>query len=125
MLCDRDPVENWVDGWVTLLGDAAHPMLQYYAQGACMAMEDAVCLSHMLAAHDGDIDAAFEGYRARRVVRTARVQLGSRAIGDHIYHPSGAHALVRDSIMRGMSAEDYYDRLDWLYGGTGLSKAAS
>ena len=124
VLCDRDPVENWIDGRVTLLGDAAHPMLQYYAQGACMAMEDAVCLSHMFAEHSGDIDAAFEGYRAQRVVRTARVQLGSRAIGDHIYHPSGAHALVRNSIMRSMSTEDYYNRLEWLYGGTGLSGAA-
>jgi len=125
VLCDRDPVENWVDGRITLLGDAAHPMLQYYAQGACMAMEDAVCLSHMLAAHDGDIDRAFENYRAQRVVRTARVQLGSRAIGDHIYHSSGAHALVRNSIMRAMTTEDYYDRLDWLYGGTGLPAATS
>lgn len=125
VLCDRDPVENWVDGRVTLLGDAAHPMLQYYAQGACMAMEDAVCLSHMMDAHGGDIDRAFEHYRAQRVVRTARVQLGSRAIGDHIYHPSGAHALVRNSIMRSMSAEDYYDRLEWLYGGTGLTEDPS
>ncbi|HVL73558.1 MAG TPA: FAD-dependent monooxygenase, partial [Beijerinckiaceae bacterium] len=48
---EDDPVENWVDGRVVLLGDAAHPMLQYFAQGACMAMEDAVCLSHSLAAH--------------------------------------------------------------------------
>ncbi len=110
---------------MTLLGDAAHPMLQYYAQGACMAMEDAVCLSHMMEAHGGDMDRAFEAYRAQRVVRTARVQVGARAIGDHIYHPSGAHALVRDSIMRAMSAEDYYDRLEWLYGGTGLSDAVS
>ena len=48
VLCDRDPVERWVDGRVALLGDAAHPMLQYFAQGACMALEDAVCLSHLL-----------------------------------------------------------------------------
>ena len=51
VLCDRDPVERWVDGRVALLGDAAHPMLQYFAQGACQAMEDAVCLSHMLSHH--------------------------------------------------------------------------
>ena len=49
VLCDRDPTERWIDGRVALLGDAAHPMLQYFAQGACQAMEDAVCLSHMLA----------------------------------------------------------------------------
>lgn len=125
VLCDRDPVENWVDGRVTLLGDAAHPMMQYYAQGACMAMEDAVCLSHMMASHDGDIDGAFRDYVAQRVVRTARVQLGSRAIGEHIYHPDGAHARVRNAIMGSMSAEDYYDRLEWLYGGTGLADGSA
>ena len=48
VLCDRDPVMHWVDGRVALLGDAAHPMLQYFAQGACMAMEDAVCLADEL-----------------------------------------------------------------------------
>jgi len=120
VLCDRDPVENWVDGRVTLLGDAAHPMLQYYAQGACMAMEDAVCLSHMMDRHVGDIDQAFAAYNEQRMIRTARVQLGARAIGDHIYHPDGAHARVRNHIMSNMTVEDYYDSLEWLYGGTGL-----
>ncbi len=120
VLCDRDPVENWIDGRVTLLGDAAHPMLQYYAQGACMALEDAVCLAHTIESHGGDVEAAFADYLARRLVRTARVQLGARAIGEHIYHPAGAHALARNAIMRALSAEDYYDRLAWLYGGSGL-----
>lgn len=120
VLCDRDPVENWVDGRVTLLGDAAHPMLQYYAQGACMALEDAVCLAHMMERHSGDIDRAFAAYNEQRMIRTARVQLGARAIGDHIYHPDGAHARVRNHIMGNLSVEDYYDRLEWLYGGTGL-----
>ena len=89
VLCDRDPVEQWVDGRVALLGDAAHPMMQYFAQGACMAMEDAVCLSHMVAAHPGRVEAALAAYQAQRVMRTARVQLMSRAIGEHIYHPRG------------------------------------
>jgi len=122
VLCDRDPVENWIDGRVALLGDAAHPMMQYYAQGACMALEDAVCLAHMMESHGGNLGTAFEAYRQQRVVRTARVQLGARAIGDHIYHPSGAHALVRNSIMQGLSPNDWYDRLEWLYGGTGLEE---
>jgi salicylate hydroxylase len=122
VLCDRDPVENWVDGRVTLLGDAAHPMMQYYAQGACMAMEDAVCLSHMMDRHKGDIDLAFAAYNDQRMIRTARVQLGARAIGDHIYHPDGAHARVRNHIMGNMTVEDYYNSLEWLYGGTGLDE---
>jgi 2-polyprenyl-6-methoxyphenol hydroxylase-like FAD-dependent oxidoreductase len=119
VLCDRDPAERWIDGRVALLGDAAHPMLQYFAQGACMALEDAVCLSHMLGAHD-DHAAALEDYRAQRFPRTARVQLQSRAIGEHIYHPSGEHARLRNAIMSAKSSEDYYGDLAWLYGGTGL-----
>ncbi len=120
VLCDRDPVDNWVDGRVTLLGDAAHPMMQYMAQGACMAMEDAVCLSHMLDAHRPDFAKALEAYRLQRVVRTARVQLQSRAMGEHVYHPAGAHAMTRNAIMRAKTSEDYYNDLAWLYGGTGL-----
>jgi salicylate hydroxylase len=119
VLCDRDPVEKWVDGRAALLGDAAHPMLQYFAQGACMAMEDAVCLSEMLADNRDDLVRSVEAYRAQRVIRTARVQLQSRAIGDHIYHPAGAHAQVRNAIMRAKTNEDFYRDLAWLYGGTG------
>lgn len=120
MLCDRDPVERWVDGRVALLGDAAHPMMQYFAQGACMAMEEAVCLAHTVAAHPGRIEAALDAYQAQRVLRTARVQLQSRAIGEHIYHPHGAHAQLRNAILRSKTSEDFYDSLAWLYGGTGL-----
>ncbi len=119
VLCDRDPAERWVDGRVVLLGDAAHPMLQYFAQGACQAMEDAVCLSHMLANHD-DYGAALETYRARRFPRTARVQLMSRAIGEHIYHPAGEHARLRNAVMGAKSQDEWRDDIAWLYGGTGL-----
>ena len=119
VLCDRDPVERWVDGRVALLGDAAHPMLQYFAQGACQAMEDAVCLSHMLSQHD-DFANALEAYRAQRFLRTAKVQLMSRAIGEHIYHPAGGHARLRNAIMGAKTSEQWYADLAWLYGGTGL-----
>lgn len=124
VLCDRDPVLNWVDGRVALLGDAAHPTLQYMAQGACMAMEDAVCLSHEVEAASGSYPVAFEQYRMKRVHRTARIQIQSRLIGDHIYHPSGAHAALRNAIMRAMTPKDYYDSLQWLYGGSGLTDGA-
>jgi 2-polyprenyl-6-methoxyphenol hydroxylase-like FAD-dependent oxidoreductase len=120
VLCDRDPTERWIDGRVALLGDAAHPMLQYFAQGACQAMEDAVCLSHMLGSHPSDHAGALEKYRAQRFPRTARVQLLSRAIGEHIYHPSGEHARLRNAIMGAKSQEEWYGDLAWLYGGTGL-----
>lgn len=124
VLCDRDPIERWVEGRVALLGDAAHPMMQYFAQGACMAMEDAVCLAHMVAAHPGNVEAALESYRQKRLLRTARVQLQSRAIGEHIYHPAGPHAALRNAIMSARSSEDYYDILAWLYGGTGLNETS-
>jgi salicylate hydroxylase len=119
VLCDRDPVEGWVEDRVALLGDAAHPTLQYLAQGACMAMEDAVCLAQSLAAHQGEVAPALEAYRARRVLRTARVQLQSRAVGDHIYHPAGAHAALRNAVMAAKSQTDWHDTLAWLYGHTG------
>jgi 2-polyprenyl-6-methoxyphenol hydroxylase-like FAD-dependent oxidoreductase len=119
VLCDRDPAERWIDGRVALLGDAAHPMLQYFAQGACQAMEDAVCLSHMMASHE-DHATALEAYRARRFPHTARVQLMSRAIGEHIYHADGEHARLRNAIMGAKSQEDWCRDLAWIYGGTGL-----
>lgn len=120
VLCDRDPISNWVDGRVALLGDAAHPTMQYYAQGACMAMEDAVCLAAEMEANSGNIEKSLTSYQAKRTTRTARIQLQSRAIGDHIYHPSGAHAELRNSMMGAMTTNDWYDRFQWLYGGTGL-----
>ncbi|WP_439595419.1 3-hydroxybenzoate 6-monooxygenase [Falsiroseomonas sp.] len=117
VLCDRDPVAKWVEGRVALLGDAAHPTLQYLAQGACMAMEDAVCLARMLRAHDGDVAPALAAYRDARLLRTARVQLQSRAVGDHVYHPAGPHAALRNSIMAAKTQAEWQDTLAWLYGG--------
>jgi 3-hydroxybenzoate 6-monooxygenase len=122
VLCDREPVEKWVDGRVALLGDAAHPMLQYMAQGACMAMEDAVCLSHMVGAFPGDFERAFEAYRARRIHRTTRMQVQSRVMGEHVYHPAGAHAELRNAMLRAKTQEEWLDTLQWLYGSTGLDE---
>lgn len=124
VLCDRDPVENWVDGRVALLGDAAHPMLQYFAQGACMAMEDAVALAAELE-RTADLETALQNYQALRRLRTARVQLQSREIGQHVYHPAGAHAALRNAVMQGKTAADWYDAVEWLYGSTGLEGAVS
>lgn len=124
VLCDRDPVMNWTDGCVALLGDAAHPMLQYFAQGACMAMEDAVCLSALMAA-GGDTAAVLRDYQNKRHLRTARVQLQSREIGQHVYHPAGAHAALRNAVMSARSPDEWYDQIDWLYGSTGLEGVVS
>jgi 3-hydroxybenzoate 6-monooxygenase len=115
VLCDRNPTMTWADGHVALLGDAAHPMLQYFAQGACMAMEDAVSVVNALTAPESHVPDALKAYQADRTLRTARVQLQSREIGDHIYHPTGAHAALRNSIMSEKSPSDWYKLLEWLY----------
>ena len=125
VLCDRDPVMNWTDGCVALLGDAAHPMLQYFAQGACMAMEDAVALSHLMGEGQDDIPATLTAYQNMRHLRTARVQLQSREIGQHVYHPAGAHAALRNAVMSARTPDEWYDQIDWLYGSTGLQGAVS
>lgn len=120
VLCDRDPISNWVDGRVALLGDSAHPMLQYFAQGACMAMEDAVALSHCIESFGDNVENALQRYQEMRKVRTARVQMNSRLIGEYIYHPDDAKAAVRNHVMRSMSPDDWYRQLNWLYGSNGL-----
>src|SRR4029079_3620729 len=75
---DREPIAQWTFGRATLLGDAAHPMLQYLAQGACMELEDAVTLGEALRTNGNDIAAAFDLYQRSRVTRTARVVLMAR-----------------------------------------------
>ncbi len=124
VLADRDPIDNWVDGNVVLLGDAAHPTHQYFAQGACMAMEDAVMLAHQLEKHEGDFSGAFADFQTARIPRAYRVVLSSREIGKHIYHPAGAHRLVRNAVLAAKSQEEYRESLAWLYGGTGLDGIA-
>ncbi len=114
MLRFREPVERWSEGPVTLLGDAAHLMLQYLAQGAAMAMEDGVCLAAAADAADGDFTAAFRRYQELRLVRASRVQISSRLFG-LVYHADGVARRVRNDIYQGRPAERYYDALDWLF----------
>lgn len=115
VLCDREPVMEWTDGAVALLGDAAHPMMQYLAQGACMAMEDSVILSLECGQTPDDLPGALRRYQDRRRLRTARIQLQAREVGDHIYHPTGAHAALRNQIMRAKTPSQWYDVIDWIY----------
>jgi salicylate hydroxylase len=115
VLCDREPVRDWFKGRVALLGDAAHPMLQYLAQGANMAIEDAVCLADMLVNEVGDYERAFRRYRDARYLRTTRVQLTARLYGE-IYHASGATRDFRNAELSGWSKEDMYRGMSWLYG---------
>jgi salicylate hydroxylase len=88
-LFDRDPLARWTKGRVTLLGDAAHPMLPFLGQGAAMGLEDAYVLARELGRSGGDVSAAFATYESERQPRTAQVQLASRAQGQsyHLHSP--------------------------------------
>lgn len=112
---DRDPVERWSFGRATLLGDAAHPMTQYLAQGACQALEDAVTLGAAVQRTGGDFDAAFRLYDRARIPRTARVLYSAREMG-RLYHAKGVERLVRNALWVGRTQSQFYDALQWLYG---------
>lgn len=115
VLCDREPVKDWTQGRVALLGDAAHPMLQYLAQGACMATEDAYWLAEAADEQRNDLAAAFRAYQLRRYLRTARVQIMARVYGE-FYHASGVTAELRNLMLAGRSPAQAYDGIAWLYG---------
>lgn len=112
---DREPIAQWNFGRVTLLGDAAHATLQYLAQGACMALEDAVTLGEAMRAHDNDFAKAFDLYQRSRVTRTARIVLSAREMG-RIFHAKGVERLVRNELWKGRSPERFYDAMEWLFG---------
>ncbi len=118
VLHDRDPVSNWTQGRATLLGDAAHPMLPYMAQGACMAIEDAAVLAAEVARHGEDFDRAFIAYQNQRMNRTARVVLTARFFG-HMYHAGGGAGLLRNELAARRDPELSWE-LDWLYRGIAL-----
>ena len=115
VLCDRPPIKAWSRGRVTLLGDAAHPMLQYLAQGACMAIEDAVCLANRIEAADGDFAAAFQAYQEARYLRTGRVQIMARVYGE-FYHASGVARELRNMMLSARTPEQSFEAMEWLYG---------
>lgn len=115
VLCDREPVKNWTKGNVTLLGDAAHPMLQYLAQGACMATEDAVVLADKVAAQPDNLPAAFAAYQNDRYLRTGRTQIMARVYGE-FYHARGVAAELRDMALSGRTPQQSYEGINWLYG---------
>ncbi|MBD8531005.1 MULTISPECIES: 3-hydroxybenzoate 6-monooxygenase [unclassified Massilia] len=112
---DRNPVGNWTKDRITLLGDAAHPTLQYLAQGACMALEDAVTLGEAVRHCGFNMEAAFALYQKSRIARTARVVLSAREMG-RLYHAHGVERLVRNDLWRGREQRGFYDALQWLYG---------
>jgi 2-polyprenyl-6-methoxyphenol hydroxylase-like FAD-dependent oxidoreductase len=118
---DRLPAPGWSAGRVTLLGDAAHPMLQYLAQGACQAIQDGAALAIELARlprraawPEQDVKAALRGYEERRLEQASRVQRTARTWGE-IWHVDGLAMALRDEAFR-MRASDDFRRVDWLWG---------
>jgi 2-polyprenyl-6-methoxyphenol hydroxylase-like FAD-dependent oxidoreductase len=123
---DRDPIMTWVYGRIALLGDAAHPPLQYIAQGAIMAIEDGYVLAEQLAAGidsagRSDLDAALAAYQAVRPEHCRRVVTASRDWGT-LWHLDGEKRERRNEILRARDPRDYRF-VDWLYSITALTPA--
>ena len=122
-MCDRDPMPGWTQGNATLLGDAAHPTLQYLAQGACMAMEDGVVLASKLAARasgrsDVSVSDTLQAYEAERYLRAARITLTSRFFGQ-VCHAGGGARDLRNHLGAQRGAENFFE-VDWIYRGIGV-----
>ncbi|HEY4773698.1 MAG TPA: FAD-dependent monooxygenase [Xanthobacteraceae bacterium] len=113
-LHDRPALGNWGAGPVTLLGDAAHPMLPFLAQGAAMAIEDAAVLANALAAHRDNVPQALRRYERQRQPRTARLQRSARRLGA-LYHWRGPMADARNLALRALGGERLRARYDWIY----------
>ena len=116
-LFDREPLDRYVRGRVVLLGDAAHPMLQVLGQGACQALEDAVCLADKLAEHPEDADKALAAYEEVRLPRTTRCQRAARPWAE-TWHLTDPLALALRNRLFRSRADDDYSELDWLYADT-------
>jgi salicylate hydroxylase len=113
-LYDRAPSAGWGRGPVTLLGDAAHPMLPFLAQGAAMAIEDAFVLAAALARFADDPARALRDYERERQPRTARVQRAARR-NDFVYHLGGPAALVRNAALAALGGRLLLAQYDWIY----------
>jgi salicylate hydroxylase len=110
----RPPIAAFALGRIALVGDAAHPMVPFLAQGAAQGVEDAAALARRLNSADS-IPEALAAYSRDRVARATRVQREALNQG-RVYHMSGALALARDLTMRMMGGERLSARYDWLYG---------
>ena len=113
-LYETEPLASFVHGAAALLGDAAHAMLPFLAQGAAMAIEDAAVAAQCLARMPDDPAAAWESYCAIRRGRTRKVQRLAARNGRR-YHRAGAAAMLRNTAMRLIGGERLLQNYDWLY----------
>ena len=112
---DREPLTTWIRDRLLLVGDAAHPMLQYLGQGACQALEDAVELGTQFVIHGDDVDEAFRSFEQVRLERASRCQRSARPWGEVWHSDDPVVVGLRNRVFRLRAAQDY-DELDWLYG---------
>jgi len=111
---DRDPLPTWSTDHTVLIGDAAHAMRQYLAQGACQALEDALVLSQEVTNQLDRPRQAFAQYQARRHKLTTKCQLVARPWGDLWHTPDQTMQVLRNKYFR-LRDEDDYSEFDWLY----------
>ncbi|AKE01112.1 hypothetical protein XU06_29505 (plasmid) [Rhodococcus erythropolis] len=109
---DRDPIDNWVVGRLGLLGDAAHPMLATFAQGAAQAIEDAAALAVCLANSRADLKAGLQHYQQVRVQRANQLVMMSRGRPEHHHLPDGADQIARDAAL---ATQKPLANMDWIY----------
>jgi 2-polyprenyl-6-methoxyphenol hydroxylase-like FAD-dependent oxidoreductase len=121
---DREPARPWHKGRIVLLGDAAHAPLQSLAQGAGMAIEDGFCLGELIHLAEGDFAGAFRRFQAARLIRTARVQLESRALWDFYHLDEGIARDVRNATVADWDEAHLFACLAWLYDGAPVPSAA-
>lgn len=117
-LFDRDPLPFWSQGRLTLMGDAAHPMLPFLAQGAAQAIEDAYALAAWLSARSDDPAQALTNYEAERRERTSRVQLGARARGKTVHLASPWARFKRNMGFKWQALRDptaTSHQAEWIY----------
>jgi salicylate hydroxylase len=112
-LLDRAPLTRWSVGRATLLGDAAHPMFPFYAQGAAQAIEDAAALAVCLAAYRDDPEQALKRYESVRIERTTRIQQLRHGRADLNHLPDGPRQRARDADL---AQADPLVRNGWIYG---------
>ena len=111
---DRNPINNWTKGRITLLGDAAHAMVQYLAQGACQSFEDADSLVEKFQHFGSNYEQALQAYQAERIPRATKVQGMARKMGDIIHAEDSTSILMRDYIMENRRSDDY-SLMEYLY----------
>src|SRR5258707_15542235 len=109
----RDPIDSWTSGRITLLGDAAHPMVPFVAAGAGQSIEDAWTLARVLARRQDDVPGALKEYERRRLPRTTRIQAGARAVGKPMHETDGGRLRDRNGRWKGLARIDPMAESSW------------